>query len=74
MSNPDRQQIIDAWETMDWLKSLINPDTDTIQGDKDRLLHAIQDLAEALPERPKQTMDELEWDDDQRYLAEVQDD
>lgn len=62
MAGYTRRQLIDAWETMDWLKSLVKPESGTIQGDKNRLLHAIQDLAEALPERPKQTMKELGWD------------
>ena len=64
MSTPNRQQVVDAWETMDWLKSLIKPESGTIQGDKNRLLHAIQDLADALPERPKQNMKELGWDNE----------
>ena len=72
MSTPDRQEILDAWETMDWLKSLIKPESGTIQGDKDRLLHAIQDLAEALPPQPRPTMAEVEWDDDKHYLAEAE--
>lgn len=71
MTTPDRQQILDAWETIDWLKSLINPDSDTIQGDTNRMVHAIQDLAEALPERPVQTMAELGWDG-QYFLAEAE--
>ena len=72
MTNHTRRQLIEAWESMDWLKSLINPDAGTIQGDKDRLLHAIQDLAEALPPQPRPTMAETEWDDDLHYLAEAE--
>lgn len=72
MSTPDRQQILDAWETMDWLKSLIKPESGTIQGDKDRLLHAIQDLADALPPKPRPTMAEVEWDNDKHRFAEAE--
>lgn len=68
MPNPSRQEIIDAYQELDVLLGFSED-------------HAIYDvkarcavIEKALPPRPQPTMAEVEWDDDEHYLAEAKHD
>ena len=69
MSNPTRQEIIDAYESLDFLcVSLFNnPDTRL-----EKLAAAQTAIEKALPPKPRPTMAEVEWDDEKHYLAEAE--
>ena len=69
MRSPDRQQILDAWESLDEIRGYIDFHAD---GPREGLLHAILDVEAALPERPKKTMDEIGWDQDKNFLWEAE--
>ena len=61
MSNPTRQEIIEAHEALEALS-------------KRSLGTRYVEMAilKALPPRPQPTMAEIEWDDDKHYLAEAE--
>ena len=61
MPNPTRQEIIDAYETLETLCARL-PATRA----------AKESILKALPPRPRPTMAEIEWDDDEHYLAEAE--
>lgn len=69
MSNPTRQEIIDAYESLDFLcVSLFNnPDTRL-----EKLAAAQTAIEKVLPPKPQPTMADVEWDDDKHYLAEAE--
>ena len=63
MTNPTRQEIIDAHEALETLCARVPEDTP---------VYALKSLIlSALPPRPQPTMAEVEWDDDKHYLAEA---
>lgn len=64
MTNPTRQQIIDAHEALDTLCRETGVKTPV------NALKWI--ILKALPSKPTPTMDEIEWDDDEHYLAEAE--
>ena len=61
MSQPTRQEIIDAHEALEALCKRL-PGT----------RRAEMAILAALPPRPQPTMAEVEWDDDKHYLAEAE--
>ena len=64
MSNPTRQEIIDAHEALDYL--FAHPAKYPVVDDlKER-------ISNALPPKPQPTMAEIKWDDDKHYLAEAE--
>ena len=64
MTNPTRQEIIDAHEALETLCRRAPEDTP---------VYALKSLIlSALPPRPQPTMAEIEWDDDKHYLAEAE--
>nr|DAM79412.1 MAG TPA: hypothetical protein [Caudoviricetes sp.] len=64
MSNPTRQEIIDAHEALDTLCERVVESTP---------VYALRTyILAALPPRPRPTMAEVEWDDDKHYLAEAE--
>ncbi|KKO80644.1 hypothetical protein WU87_03300 [Corynebacterium minutissimum] len=69
MSNPTRQEIIDAYESLDFLcVSLFNnPDTRL-----EKLAAAQTAIEKVLPPKPQPTMAEVEWDGDKHYMAEAE--
>lgn len=71
MSTPTRQEIIDAHKALDeWLHlSLSLSITDKQDNDSLRFQEMIY---HALPPLPRPTMAEVEWDDDEHYLAEAE--
>lgn len=70
MSNPTRQEIIDAYDALEILYDLVEvlsfTDSETHLARK----HCATVLA-ALPPKPQPTMADVEWDDDEHYLAEA---
>lgn len=65
MSIPTRKQIHDAYEALETLTN-----TCIHSGD---LAEELQELVlRALPPKPHPTMEDVEWDDDEHYLAEAQ--
>lgn len=70
MTNPTRQEIINAHDAAEGLKNAALPTVDFC-GDKDKFLMWHKDILKALPPKPQPTMAEVEWDDDKHYLAEA---
>lgn len=66
MTTPTRQEIIDAYESLDFLCVCLfnNPDTRL-----DKLAAAQTAIEKVLPPKPQPTMAEVEWDDDKHFLA-----
>jgi len=62
MTNPTRQEIIDAHEALEKVYERL-PGT----------RYAKMAILAALPPKPRPTMAEIEWDDDKHYLAEAED-
>ncbi|OFN17757.1 hypothetical protein HMPREF2604_07395 [Corynebacterium sp. HMSC055A01] len=71
MTNPTRQEIIDAYDALEILYDLVEvlsfTDSETHLARK----HCATVLA-ALPPKPRPTMVEIEWDDDKHYMAEAE--
>ena len=64
MSNPTRQEIIEAHEALETLCARFPEDTPA---------YSMKSLIlAALPPKPQPTMAEIEWDDDKHYLAEAE--
>ena len=66
MSTPTRQEIIDAYETLDMLLGFSEDRNPDLVPERRRIIE------KALPPRPQPTMAEVEWDDDKHYLAEAE--
>lgn len=68
MTNPTRQEIIDAHQTLRYLCDCLEAEwkigATTIKDSKSV-------IEKALPPRPRPTMDEIAWDDEKHYLAEA---
>lgn len=71
MSNPTRQQIINAHEALEELKNVALSAADFC-GDTEKYLAWKSEILAALPPLPQPTMAEVEWDDDKHYLAEAE--
>lgn len=61
MPNPTRQEIINAYNTLEALCARL-PATRA----------AKESILKALPPKPQPTMNEIEWDDDEHFLAEAE--
>ena len=72
MTNPTRQEIIDAHEALDCLTYLAESFALSVSGDRDDIKKLQQTTLAALPTKPQPTMAEVEWDDDKHYLAEAE--
>lgn len=66
MTNPTRQEILDAHEALNSLLKLASG-TSTASA-----IFAWETVRAALPPKPQPTMAEAEWDDDKHYLAEAE--
>lgn len=66
MPNPTRQEIIDAYEMLDVLLGYAEDRNPDLVPTRRRIIE------KALPPRPQPTMAEVEWDDDEHYLAEAE--
>lgn len=65
MSEPTRQEIIDAYEMLDVLLGFSEDRNPDLVPERRHIIE------KALPPRPQATMAEIEWDDDKHYLAEA---
>lgn len=61
MTNPSRQEIIEAYDALDMLSKLS-------RGTR----YVEMAIRKALPPLPRPTMAEVEWDDNNHYLAEAE--
>lgn len=68
MTNPTRQEIIDAHEALAELRALAESNPPRHDTHAEKLESRI---FAALPPRPQPTMAEVEWDDELHYLAEA---
>lgn len=66
MPNPTRQEIIDAYETLDVLLGFSEDRNPDLVPERRHIIEKV------LPPRPQPTMAEIEWDDDKHYLAEAE--
>lgn len=66
MTNPTRQEIIDAYKTLDLLLGFSEDRNPDLVPERRRIIE------KALPPRPQPTMAEIEWDNDAHYLAEAE--
>lgn len=70
MPNPTREDIIAAHDS---LKEITGYLDHSFSGHTwDLISHLLENVQEALPPRPQPTMAEVEWDDDEHYLAEAE--
>lgn len=66
MSNPTRQEIIDAYEMLDVLLGFSEDRNPDLVPTRRRIIE------KALPPRPQPTMADVEWNDELHYLAEAE--
>ncbi|OFK27212.1 hypothetical protein HMPREF2822_12275 [Corynebacterium sp. HMSC062E11] len=71
MTNPTRQEIIDANSALASLVCFALSNTSD-PDEKDWIKTEGRAIAAVLPPRPRPTMAEVEWDDDVHYLAEAE--
>ena len=69
MTNPTRQEIIDAYDALLELQSLAE---DSLQSDTATIRTLGEHIVTVIPPLPRPTMAEVEWDDDKHYLAEAE--
>lgn len=71
MTDPTRQEIIDAHNALEDLKNVALSAADFC-GDTVLYTTWKKQILAALPPKPQPTMAEIEWDDDKHYLAEAE--
>lgn len=71
MSNPTRQEIIEAHAALDELIKFANK-YQYYYGDSSPLFQA-EDILKALPPKPQPTMDDVDWEHDKHFLAVAED-
>ncbi|WP_288794118.1 hypothetical protein [uncultured Corynebacterium sp.] len=72
MTNPTRQEIINAHEALSDITYLADTYLSSISGRLDETRELRQTILRVLPPKPRPTMAEVEWDDDKHYLAEAE--
>lgn len=70
MTDPTRQEILDAYSALEELKNVALSAADFC-GDTEKFLMWKNEILKALPPLPRPTMAEIEWDDEKHYLAEA---
>lgn len=73
MSNPTRQEIIEAHESLAVLIRFASLRAES-HDERDQILAWDTSIGTILPPLPRPTMAEVEWDDDKHYLAEAESD
>ncbi|MEJ4093756.1 hypothetical protein [Corynebacterium accolens] len=71
MPNPTRQEILEAHEALEKLKNVALSAADFC-GDTEKFLMWKNEILKALPPKPQPTMAEIEWDDNEHFLAEAE--
>jgi len=64
MTNPTRQEIVNAYEALSDITYLADTYLSSISGRLDETRELRQTILRALPPLPRPTMAEVEWDDD----------
>lgn len=72
MTTPTRQEIINAHEALSDITYLADTYLSSISGRLDETRELRQTILRALPPKPQPTMAEVEWDDNEHYLAEAE--
>lgn len=74
MTNPTRQEIINAHDSLENLGHMAWNGAEFCGDTEDIELCALwkKQILAALPPKPKLTMADVEWDDDEHYLAEAE--
>lgn len=72
MPNPTRQEIIDAYTAVTTLARLAEEFTPFRVEEHKEINDLHLAVRAALPPRPQPTMAEIEWDDDEHFLAEAE--
>jgi len=73
MTNPTRRQIIDAYTAVTTLARLAEEFTPVRVEEHKEINDLHLAVRAALPPKPQPTMAEIEWDDDEHFLAEAED-
>lgn len=71
MTNPTRQEIINAHDSLEELKRAALKSADFC-GDTDHFLMCKDEILKVLPPRPRPTMAEVEWDEKAHQLAKAE--
>lgn len=71
MTNPTRDEILDAHKALEELKNAALKSAEFC-GDTEAHLWRTQEILTALPPIPRPNMAEVEWDDELHYLAEAE--
>ena len=71
MTDPTRQEILDAYSALEELKNVALSAADFC-GDTEKFLMWKNEILKALPPKPQPTMAEIEWDDEKHFLAEAE--
>mgnify|MGYP001758084404 CR=1 FL=1 len=70
MSNPTRQEILNAHDSLEEITGYLDH---SFSGYTRNIISALlENVRDALPPRPQTTMADVEWDDDEHYLAEAE--
>ena len=72
MTNPTRQEIVNAYEALSDITYLADTYLSSISGRLDETRELRQTILRALPPLPRPTMAEIRWNDDVHYLAEAE--
>lgn len=73
MTDPTRQDIINAYDSLEELKKAALK-TAEFCDDTEHFLMCEHEILKALPPRPQPTMADIEWNNEKHYLAEAQHD
>lgn len=71
MTDPTRQEILDAYSALEELKNVALSAADFC-GDTEKFLMWKNEILKALPPKPQPTMAEIEWDDEKHRFAEAE--
>ena len=71
MTNPTRQEIIDAHDALSNLAAFASRYAEDMV-EMNQTLDWNETIKAALPPKPQPTMADIEWDDEQHYLAEAE--
>lgn len=71
MTDPTRQEILDAYSALEELKNVALSAADFC-GDTEKFLMWKNEILKALPPLPRPTMNDIKWDDNEHFLAEAE--
>lgn len=71
MTDLTRQEILDAYSALEELKNVALSAADFC-GDTEKFLMWKNEILKALPPKPQPTMADIDWDDNEHFLAEAE--